>query len=68
MKAEVDWTGKGLVFEGRAESGHTLRIDGDKIARAVELSHEKYCSASAMFGTTATLTHSLELIEAELTA
>ncbi len=29
MKATVTWTGEGLRFEGRSNSGHTLAIDGD---------------------------------------
>jgi putative redox protein len=33
------------------------------VERAVNLSAEKYCSASAMFGKTATITHSFEIIE-----
>ena len=35
-----------------------------KVERAVKLSEEKYCSASAMFGKTATLTHTVEIREA----
>lgn len=34
------------------------------VARAVELSHEKYCSATAMLARTAAITHSHELREA----
>lgn len=34
------------------------------VERAIELSKEKYCSASIMLGKTATITHELELIEA----
>ena len=33
------------------------------VARAVNLSAEKYCSASAMFGKTAKIEHSFEIIE-----
>jgi putative redox protein len=33
------------------------------VERAVNLSAEKYCSASAMFGKTATIEHSFEIIE-----
>ena len=33
------------------------------VERAVNLSAEKYCSASAMFGKTATIEHSFEVIE-----
>ncbi len=33
------------------------------VARAVALSHEKYCSATAMLGRTADITHSLEVLE-----
>ncbi len=35
----------------------------DAVARAIELSSEKYCSASIMLGKTATLTHDFEIIE-----
>lgn len=34
------------------------------VERAVRLSHEKYCSASAMLGKTAQIVHSVELVEA----
>lgn len=33
------------------------------VARAIELSHEKYCSASIMLGKTATITTSFEIVE-----
>ncbi len=36
-------------------------LDAKKVERAVKLSEEKYCSASAMFGKTATLTHTIEI-------
>ena len=39
-------------------------LDPKKVERAVKLSEEKYCSASAMFGKTATLTHTVEIREA----
>ena len=32
------------------------------VARAIELSHEKYCSASVMLGKTAEITHSHEVV------
>jgi putative redox protein len=35
-----------------------------RVARAVELSAEKYCSASLMLGKTATITHDYEIREA----
>ncbi|MEK7704374.1 MAG: OsmC family protein [Myxococcota bacterium] len=35
------------------------------VARAVKLSAETYCSASAMLGKTATITHSHEIVAAE---
>jgi len=38
-------------------------LDPKKVERAVKLSEEKYCSASAMFGKTATLTHTIEIRE-----
>lgn len=34
------------------------------VERAVKLSHEKYCSASAMLGHTAEITHSVDVIDA----
>lgn len=39
-------------------------LDAKKVARAIELSATKYCSASIMIGKTAEITHDLELIEA----
>jgi putative redox protein len=33
------------------------------VENAIKLSHNKYCSASAMLSKTATITHDLELIE-----
>jgi putative redox protein len=43
-------------------SGHAL--DRAKVERAVALSAEKYCSASAMLGRTAAITHEIELVAA----
>jgi putative redox protein len=34
------------------------------VERAVALSHEKYCSATAMLASTAAITHSFEVVEA----
>jgi putative redox protein len=42
-------------------TGHGLSEPA--VHRAVELSHEKYCSATAMLGRTATMTTSIELKE-----
>ena len=36
----------------------------NRVARAVELSAEKYCSASIMLGKTAAITHDFEIVEA----
>jgi putative redox protein len=41
--------------------GHALNRDA--VERAVRLSHEKYCSASAMLAKTAEFTHSIEIVE-----
>lgn len=41
--------------------GHNL--SADKVERAVNLSAEKYCSASMMLGKTAAITHDFEMIE-----
>ena len=38
-------------------------LDLAKVERAVNLSHEKYCSATIMLGKTAEITHSIEIIE-----
>ncbi len=40
------------------------RLDPKKVARAIELSANKYCSATAMLGKTAEITHDFEIIEA----
>lgn len=40
-------------------------LDPKKVAHAIELSANKYCSASIMIGKTATITHDFELIEAD---
>jgi putative redox protein len=37
-------------------------LDQAKVDRAVKLSHEKYCSATAMLAKTAELTYSIEVI------
>lgn len=42
-------------------TGKTL--DPAKVARAISLSAEKYCSASAMLAKTAAITHDFEIIE-----
>lgn len=39
-------------------------LDRNKVERAVKLSAEKYCSASAILGKTAELTHTVEIVEA----
>lgn len=36
-----------------------------KVERAIQLSIEKYCSASAMIAKTATITHDFEVVEAD---
>lgn len=40
-------------------------LDAKRVERAIELSAEKYCSASIMLGKTAEITHDYELIEAD---
>ena len=42
-------------------SGSQLKPDA--VARAIELSKEKYCSASIMLGKTATISHDFEIVE-----
>lgn len=45
-------------------TGHDL--DRTKVERAVALSAEKYCSASAMLAKTAVITHDVEIVAAEI--
>lgn len=40
-------------------------LDRKKVERAVALSAEKYCSASAIMAKTAEMTHTIEIVEAE---
>lgn len=40
-------------------------LSHSKVERAVSLSADKYCSASIMLGATATITHSVEILEDE---
>ena len=44
-------------------SGHDL--SEQRVARAIELSAEKYCSASIMLGATAKITHDYEIVHPE---
>lgn len=39
-------------------------LSPERVARAIELSAEKYCSASIMLGKTAAITHDFEIVEA----
>ena len=45
-----------FVVKGRA-------VTPEKVERAIELSAEKYCSASIMLGKTAEITHDFEIVE-----
>lgn len=45
-------------------SGKQLKTDA--VARAIELSKDKYCSASIMLGKTAEITHDFEIIEDQM--
>ena len=42
-------------------------LDPKKVERAVQLSAEKYCSASAIIGKTAEITHTITLVDATST-
>lgn len=39
------------------------QLKAEAVARAIELSKEKYCSASIMLGKTAEITHDFEIVE-----
>lgn len=45
-----------FIVKGRA-------LSHDKVKRAIDLSIDKYCSASAMMAKTATLTHDFEVVD-----
>ncbi|MFZ5709105.1 MAG: OsmC family protein [Pseudomonadota bacterium] len=50
----------------RVRMSFTVRgrnLDPAKVERAIALSHEKYCSASAMFGKTATIEQEWRIVE-----
>ena len=40
-----------------------FNLDPSKVERAIHLSHDKYCSATAMLGKTAEITHSFEIVQ-----
>ena len=40
----------------------TGEVKEDKLKKAIDLSHDKYCSATIMLGETAKITHSFEVI------
>lgn len=40
-------------------------LDAKKVAHAIELSADKYCSASIMLGKTAAITHDFEIVASE---
>jgi putative redox protein len=39
------------------------KLNRETVLRAVQLSHEKYCSATAMLAKTAEISHSVEIVE-----
>ncbi|MBL8517434.1 MAG: OsmC family protein [Betaproteobacteria bacterium] len=43
-------------------------LDSDRVARAIQLSSEKYCSASAMLARTARITHNFTIVDMSLGA
>jgi putative redox protein len=50
----------------RIEMQFTVRgkaLNRDAVVRAAQLSHEKYCSATAMLAKTAEITHSVRIVE-----
>jgi putative redox protein len=64
----VDLEGERAASDPKVFTKVTLRyivtgrgLDRKKVERAVQLSADKYCSASAMFGKTAELTHTIEI-------
>ena len=59
--------GKANLHQGAVGVGIDIvtgkALSEKRVARAVELSAEKYCSASIMLGKTATITHDYEIRE-----
>ncbi len=54
----------------RIEMQFTVRgtaLNRDAVLRAVQLSHEKYCSATAMLAKTAQITHSVQIVDSSET-
>jgi putative redox protein len=43
-------------------------LDSAKVARAIDLSHEKYCSATIMLARTASITHSFDIVDTAVAA
>lgn len=76
-KARQEMTGCKVVINAeRAESDPKVytrihvhfivsgkNLNRDRVARAIELSAEKYCSVSIMLGKTATIEHDFEIIQ-----
>ncbi len=65
---EID--GERATTDPKVFTGVTLRyiitgraLDPNKVERAVNLSAEKYCSATAMFATTAKISHQIQIID-----
>ena len=52
----VLWRRMHFIVKGRA-------LSHDKVRRAIDLSIEKYCSATAMMAKTATVTHDFKVID-----
>ena len=48
-----------ILARQRAEAGGII----EKVERAIQLSIDKYCSASAMLAKTADITHDFEIVE-----
>jgi putative redox protein len=79
MKASVRWFQDAMFVDMDAERAETepkvftrivmrYRISGrgldpQKVERAVNLSAEKYCSATAMLAKTAQITHEIEIVD-----
>jgi putative redox protein len=71
--AKISWV-EGALFVAEGGSGHTLTMDGAPdiggrklnralVERAVSLSDEKYCSATAMVKKSANVSHEVVLVE-----
>ena len=67
MECTINWMpASGMAFSAETGSGHLLMMDGAPeaaVKRAVQMSYEKYCSATAMLAKTAQIDLEVEIVD-----